>query len=172
MSETCWHVLRAVKVLGVRIAIDDFGTGYASLAYLNERVVDTLKIDRSFLADDSEELLVARSIVQLGRSLHLDVVAKGVEKDTQARILLAAGCTRAQGCLYSRPSSGRCRPRVLPEVLAPPHDSKDHLRQADAAIVGWPQGSGGGAARSRTSILRPGVGPRRWSRPGRGPAAW
>ena len=73
--------LTALKALGVRLALDDFGTGYSSLGYLSRFPVDVLKLDRSFLADGSPELIAA--VVGLGLALGLDVVAEGIEEQAQ-----------------------------------------------------------------------------------------
>jgi len=94
--------LGALKALGIRVALDDFGTGYSSLSYLRHYPVDILKIDRSFveqLPGDGGPL--ARSIVRLGKALHLDVVAEGVEDDAQRAELLRLGCAQAQGFLFA-----------------------------------------------------------------------
>ena len=92
--------------LGLRLSIDDFGTGYSSLAYLKELPVDELKIDRSFithLATDSRDLAIVRSLVDLAKILHLEVVAEGVESLTAAAHLRAAGCDFLQGFGLGRP---------------------------------------------------------------------
>jgi diguanylate cyclase (GGDEF)-like protein len=101
-------VLRALSNLGVVLAVDDFGTGYSSLAYLRRLPVDEVKIDKSFvfgMGSDLGDLAVVRSIVELGHSLGLTVVAEGVEEDVARDQLSAMGCDVAQGYLISRPLS-------------------------------------------------------------------
>ncbi|WP_137891712.1 EAL domain-containing protein [Ramlibacter sp. 2FC] len=98
--------LNRLRALGVRLAIDDFGTGYSSLAYLRNLPVNTLKIDRAFVHgmaanDDAQSL--ARTVVAMGKALHLEVVAEGVETGAEATALQALGCDLAQGWLYGRP---------------------------------------------------------------------
>jgi EAL domain-containing protein (putative c-di-GMP-specific phosphodiesterase class I) len=86
--------------------VDDFGTGYSSLAYLRQLPVDQVKIDKSFvlgMGTDLGDLAVVRSIVELGHSLGLTVVAEGVEEDVARDQLEAMGCDVAQGYLISRP---------------------------------------------------------------------
>jgi diguanylate cyclase (GGDEF)-like protein len=94
---------------GLSIALDDFGTGYSSLQYLRRLPIDALKIDRSFVADLSDDQgggkarEIAGSIVQLGHQLALRIVAEGVETGEQAEILQALGCEEAQGFRFARP---------------------------------------------------------------------
>ncbi|MEZ0167034.1 putative bifunctional diguanylate cyclase/phosphodiesterase [Kineococcus sp. LSe6-4] len=114
--------LAQLRAAGVLIAIDDFGTGYSSLSYLRRLPVDTVKIDRSFVSDlasgGSATLLVA-SIIELARSLGLDVVAEGVETEQQAEVLRELSCTYAQGYLYARPQPAQEVSAELPvEVCA------------------------------------------------------
>ncbi|MGA3217071.1 MAG: EAL domain-containing protein, partial [Acidimicrobiales bacterium] len=95
-----------LKTLGVRLSIDDFGTGYSSLASLRRFPVDVVKIDRSFVASASsspEDASVVQTLVSLGRTLGLEVVAEGVELDSQLDAVRVAGCNSAQGFLLCRP---------------------------------------------------------------------
>ncbi|GLY63596.1 putative bifunctional diguanylate cyclase/phosphodiesterase [Amycolatopsis taiwanensis] len=99
-------ILRELHTLGIVLAVDDFGTGYSSLAYLRQLPVDEVKIDKSFvlgMGTDLGDLAVVRSIVELGHSLGLTVVAEGVEEDIARDQLEAMGCDVAQGYLISRP---------------------------------------------------------------------
>jgi EAL domain-containing protein (putative c-di-GMP-specific phosphodiesterase class I) len=113
--------LHALKDLGVRLSIDDFGTGYSSLSYLRHLPVDQLKIDRSFVtgldasAGGGEDAAIVRAIVQLGRSLELDVVAEGIETDRQVAALLLLDCHHGQGYLLGRPAELPAWP-ALPAV--------------------------------------------------------
>lgn len=101
------YVERALKTLsasGIRIALDDFGTGYASLSHLKQFPIEVVKIDRSFLRDitDMHNYAIVRTVVSLGRSLQLEVVAEGVETQEQRAYLLSQGCHLGQGYLYGR----------------------------------------------------------------------
>jgi diguanylate cyclase (GGDEF)-like protein/PAS domain S-box-containing protein len=98
--------LEALARLGVKLAIDDFGTGYSSLAYLKRYPIGRLKIDRSFikgLPKDEVDVGIVNAIVNLGKALHLEMVAEGVETEAQRLFMLAAGCTQYQGALFSPP---------------------------------------------------------------------
>ena len=99
-------VLRTLREAGVRIALDDFGTGYSSLAYLRRFPFDTLKIDRSFvreLLSRRDARAIVKMIVGLARTLHMKVVAEGVEEPAQASVLRRYGCDAMQGYLAARP---------------------------------------------------------------------
>jgi diguanylate cyclase (GGDEF)-like protein len=98
-------VMRRLRALGANISIDDFGTGHSSLSYLTTLPNDELKVDRSFiqaLETDPNAETVVRAIVDLARSLRLEVVAEGVETAEVADLLRRIGCVTAQGYLYSR----------------------------------------------------------------------
>ena len=101
------RVLRDIKRLneGIRIAVDDFGTGYSSLSYLTQFSVDSLKIDRSFVLEMDQEISrkVIRTIIDLGESLDLNVIAEGVETEDQFRQLREHNCRLFQGYYLSRP---------------------------------------------------------------------
>jgi diguanylate cyclase (GGDEF)-like protein/PAS domain S-box-containing protein len=98
--------LHELRALGIRLAIDDFGTGYSSLSYLRQFPVDILKIDRSFVRTIGEEEqlpALVRGLLELGRTLGLEVVAEGIELDHQLRQLQAEHCKLGQGYLFARP---------------------------------------------------------------------
>jgi diguanylate cyclase (GGDEF)-like protein len=98
--------LAALRGLGVRLALDDFGTGYSSLAHLRQFTVDVLKIDRSFVATIGEDGVmppIVRGMIDLGRTLGLEIVAEGVETEAQRRQLVDGRCDLAQGYLFALP---------------------------------------------------------------------
>ncbi|MBL27288.1 MAG: hypothetical protein CMM50_07045 [Rhodospirillaceae bacterium] len=100
------EVMRELSELGVRLAVDDFGTGYSSLLYLLEFPVDTLKIDRAFLAQiDSRSVdrAIVKAIIAFARSINIDVVAEGIERDAQTEYLLQESCWYGQGFHLARP---------------------------------------------------------------------
>ncbi len=98
--------LSALSRMGVELALDDFGTGYSSLAYLKRFPVGKLKIDRSFIGDldtNPDDQAIASTVVSMGRSLRMTVLAEGVETPGQLALLRRMGCDMAQGYLFSRP---------------------------------------------------------------------
>ncbi len=98
--------LNTLHHLGVRIAVDDFGTGYSSLNYLRRFPIGTLKIDQSFIrdvAEDQDDAAITTAIIVMGQSLHLRVVAEGVETQTQLEFLQQRGCYLIQGNFLSQP---------------------------------------------------------------------
>jgi diguanylate cyclase (GGDEF)-like protein/PAS domain S-box-containing protein len=101
-------MLSSLKELGVSLAIDDFGTGYSSLSYLRRFPVDTLKIDQAFvrhIANNADDAAIVDAIIGLGHSLHLKVVAEGVEDQAQMEFLREHACDMIQGFYYSQPLS-------------------------------------------------------------------
>ncbi len=98
--------LQELKRLGVQVAVDDFGTGYSALSRLQAYPVDILKIDRSFIEGiehDPGKGQLVRGIINLGKSLHMDVVAEGIEEPEQADQLREMRSPLGQGYLFSRP---------------------------------------------------------------------
>jgi len=100
------NTLKELHKLGVEIAIDDFGTGYSSLSYLRQFNIDRLKIDQSFIfnaLNNSDDAAIARTIIRLGHSLNLKVIAEGVETKEHESFLVEQGCDEVQGFRYSKP---------------------------------------------------------------------
>ncbi len=98
--------MRGLAELGVRLSIDDFGTGYSALSYLKDLPVDTVKVDRSFIAEMSrggKDAQLVRTIVELGHSLRLRVVAEGIETEDQLRSLIEMDCEFGQGFYFYQP---------------------------------------------------------------------
>ncbi|MFK5881758.1 MAG: EAL domain-containing protein [Sulfurospirillum sp.] len=99
-------ILKKISNMGIKLAIDDFGTGYSSLANLKLLPIEKLKIDKSFVdgvPDNEDDAAIARAVIALGKTLHLEVIAEGVEHESQKDFLLENGCNDIQGYLYSKP---------------------------------------------------------------------
>src|SRR5512139_1049792 len=108
--------MSALKARGIGFSLDDFGTGYSSLAYLKRLPLDEIKIDQSFVRDvlsDPNDASIAHSILALGQSLNLAVVAEGVETEAQHAFLAEHGCHAYQGYLFNKP-----QPPAIFEVWA------------------------------------------------------
>ena len=114
---TTMQKLTALGNMGIRIAIDDFGTGHSSLAYLKRFPIDTLKIDRSFISDltrNAEDKTITATIITMGKSLDLTVVAEGVETQEQLDFLRAHGCDEYQGYYAHKPMPADEFAQLLP----------------------------------------------------------
>ena len=100
------QMLREPAELGLNISIDDFGTGYSSLAYLKRFPLNTLKIDRSFIVDNTnnhDHCAIAKAIIAIGQNLRLKVLAEAVATDDQVQLLRESGCDYIQGYYYNKP---------------------------------------------------------------------
>jgi len=106
-AENVITTMQGLKAIGVRLSVDDFGTGYSSLSYLKRLPLTALKIDGSFVRDTTtggpDEGLIAKAIISLGHSLHLKVVAEGVETPEHRKFLEAHDCDEIQGYLIAKP---------------------------------------------------------------------
>ena len=101
-------ILDELYALGLHLAIDDFGTGYSSLSALQQFPISTLKVDRSFVQDVAEspdDAAIVNMIIQMGKSLNMDVVAEGVETEEQLNCLREMNCAYVQGLLFGDPVS-------------------------------------------------------------------
>jgi len=110
-------MLRELAEMGLHLSIDDFGTGYSSLSALQQFPISTLKIDQSFVQDvneDRNDATIVRTIIEMGHSLGMQVIAEGVETSTQLEFLTSAGCDQAQGQLFGEP----CSIETLTQLLA------------------------------------------------------
>ncbi|PSU34232.1 bifunctional diguanylate cyclase/phosphodiesterase [Photobacterium lutimaris] len=122
--DTALDKLIKLEALGVKIAIDDFGTGYSSLAYLSRFPIHILKIDREFIKDlpwNEDNTTITRSIVELAHNLNMQVVAEGVETQSQCDFLSSIGVEEFQGYLFGRPQ--------------PVHEFEQHYLHTDKSTV-------------------------------------
>jgi diguanylate cyclase (GGDEF)-like protein len=100
------HILRKLKAMGISVAMDDFGTGYSSLATLHAFPFDKIKLDQSFvrrLPNDAAAAAIVRTVLALGCSLGMPVLAEGIETEAQWQFLAREGCAKGQGYLFARP---------------------------------------------------------------------
>ncbi len=109
--------MQRLREIGISFSLDDFGTGYSSLAYLKKLPIDQLKIDQSFVRhaiDSGVDAAIIRSIMTLGNSLGIQVIAEGVETEAELRLLAAQGCSLYQGFYFGKP----CMVAEFEELLA------------------------------------------------------
>ena len=107
-KESVLRTMNQLRAIGIRFAIDDFGTGYSSFSYLQDLPIDYLKIDRSFLIDvthNKKKYAIARSIIDIGNHLDLQVIAEGIEDQETLDFIIKNQCAMAQGFLMYRPMS-------------------------------------------------------------------
>ncbi|MFH2210617.1 MAG: EAL domain-containing protein [Pseudomonadota bacterium] len=132
-SEATCNTLAALSRLGIKIALDDFGTGYSSLAYLKRFPINALKIDRSFVVDlatNPNDVAITKAIIALAHSLQMNVIAEGVETETQRNFLQQQGCDQIQGYLISRPLSPQDMELWINKMILK-QDHKDDLSIAE-----------------------------------------
>ena len=129
--------LHRLKQLGVAIAMDDFGTGYSSLSYLWRFPFDKIKIDRAFMtafdaADENVEKVI-KTIVALGRSLHMEITVEGIENHRQVEFLRSVKCDQVQGYYFGRPMpAADVAARILREFSRDLPADEDSARSAGA----------------------------------------
>ena len=120
-ASSAWTLLKRVKEMGVKLAADDFGTGYSSLSYVRRFALDQLKVDQSFvdgMVESAEDLAIVQSIIGIAQALKLQVVAEGVERPDQLRLLRDLGCDLVQGYLLHRPMTAADISALLLPVAA------------------------------------------------------
>ena len=121
-AECVETALSTLSKAGIKIALDDFGTGYASLSHLKRFPVDILKIDQSFIRDldsDPEDAAIVEGIINLATSLGMEVVAEGIESESQAAFLIGNGCRLGQGYLFERAVNAARVPEVIDRTDRP-----------------------------------------------------
>ena len=117
-TDACSEALTALSALGVGLSLDNFGTGYSSLGHLKKLPMNTVKIDRSFIAglpQDEHDIAITTTIIAMARNLHLKVIAEGVETAEQSTLLNTYGCDFLQGSYISKPLPAESLERVLQE---------------------------------------------------------
>lgn len=141
------QVLHDIRALGVSIVLDDFGTGYSALSYIDQYEIDAIKVDRAFvlrMVMHRRSLAIMQSLLWLGKTLELDIVAEGVETLEQLQMLQRLGCPLAQGYFLSRPMT----PDQIALLLARRADAPAGARSALPRLTPWsaPDHNAGGCA--------------------------
>ncbi|MGA1931175.1 EAL domain-containing protein [Arcobacter sp. YIC-464] len=113
------HILEEIRNLGMKIAVDDFGTGQSSLSYLKKLPINKIKIDQSFIRDlpqDKGDFELTKAIIAISKSMHMNLIAEGVETKEQAKLLLEEGCFEAQGYYYYKPLDINSLKEVIKDI--------------------------------------------------------
>jgi diguanylate cyclase (GGDEF)-like protein len=129
------HILRKLKAMGISVAMDDFGTGYSSLGTLHAFPFDKIKLDQSFvkrLPHDAAAAAIVRTVLALGESLGIPILAEGIETEAQWQFLAREGCAKGQGYLFAKPAS-------LAQLPAAIEAAARFVRDDDAAFVDGPR---------------------------------
>jgi EAL domain-containing protein (putative c-di-GMP-specific phosphodiesterase class I) len=137
--------MNALKAHGVGFSLDDFGTGYSSLAYLQRLPLDQLKIDRAFVQDvqtKANDLAIARTVIELGQSLRMAVIAEGVETEGQRDLLASINCPAFQGYLFSKPVPYAAFMQFAERHCQMAHAANDERHENTVAMAVEPQASG------------------------------
>jgi diguanylate cyclase (GGDEF)-like protein len=140
--ETTEHVLRDLQAIGVQLSIDDFGTGHSSLSRLHTMPVQSLKIDRSFVAEvrrAPEDPTILTAIVQVAHALGLHAIAEGVETAEQLAVLTALGCDSVQGYYFGRPQAGSDLAAIMGCSLGPSLEPSPLQAAGGATLLRFPQ---------------------------------
>ncbi|ART64000.1 putative bifunctional diguanylate cyclase/phosphodiesterase [Kushneria marisflavi] len=145
--EIIGQILHDIRALGVSIVLDDFGTGYSALSYIDQYEIDAIKVDRAFvlrMVMHQRSLAIMQSLLWLGKTLELDIVAEGVETLEQLQMLQRLGCPLAQGYFLSRPMT----PDQIALLLAKRADTPCGARSALPRLTSWsaPDHNAGGCA--------------------------
>jgi diguanylate cyclase len=131
------HILRKLKAMGISVAMDDFGTGYSSLATLHAFPFDKIKLDQTFvkrLPHDAAAGAIVRTVLALGESLHMPVLAEGIETEAQWEFLAREGCAKGQGFLFAKPVAVTQLPAVIADAARFERERAQAI-EAERAIV-------------------------------------
>jgi len=132
------RLLDELYAMGLHLSIDDFGTGYSSLSALQQFPIGTLKIDQSFVRDateDANDATIVRTIIEMGRSLGIEVIAEGVESQAQLEFLRSNGCNYGQGRLFGEPCTAEDLLALLAHQAQGPAPFGHLLRSSDEAAA-------------------------------------
>jgi diguanylate cyclase (GGDEF)-like protein len=132
------HILRKLKAMGISVAMDDFGTGYSSLATLHAFPFDKIKLDQSFvkrLPHDAAAAAIVRTVLALGESLRMPVLAEGIETEAQWDFLARAGCAKGQGYLFARPVAVAQLPASIAAAARFERDSGPAIEDARETVA-------------------------------------